>query len=456
MAITINRFQSGLDRVPSFESSADSVCESLPDVPDSPPNRAGILEIDRLLAIGYRGLRFPASLERRYQTDRDPERRRYDLYSHAAGLLCYLSFLISDRLMIPDIFNQAVRLRLFCCVGMLAIFLALRVFGTRRPILRELFIVVVSVTCAYTLVYLARQTHAMWGNFYIAGLVPVVLFINTVTRARFWFAVASSVLILIGAIVALGAQNPIPTTIQYAFLLLLGFSVAFTLYSNYQLEHDDRTAYLLRLRDRLQRARELRLLNRLGDLSRRYQALSLADALTGTSNRRHLNEYLQALWPRMARDNGELSMLLLDVDHFKAFNDTYGHPAGDDCLRKVAGAIRSGLRSPDDFIARFGGEEFVVVLPGYSEQRSAEIGQRIRNAVQALAVPNRGSSAAEVVTISVGVASLRPSTPGSTQEQLIAAADAALYCAKSAGRNQVWCASDICNDAPAPVRRAVA
>jgi two-component system, chemotaxis family, response regulator WspR len=165
------------------------------------------------------------------------------------------------------------------------------------------------------------------------------------------------------------------------------------------------------------------------------QRLTNSDGLTGLSNRRCLDDYMDAEWKRATRDQVPLGVLMIDVDNFKSYNDTYGHVAGDDVLKLIARAIESSLNRPADLAARFGGEEFAVVLPSTSVAGLRILGEKIRMAVEALAVPHTGS-ASKCVTISVGGVMQVPQ-PGEWVKKLIEAADLALYRAKRDGRNRV-------------------
>jgi diguanylate cyclase (GGDEF)-like protein/PAS domain S-box-containing protein len=164
--------------------------------------------------------------------------------------------------------------------------------------------------------------------------------------------------------------------------------------------------------------------------------LSRNDGLTGLANRRHFDEFYQQEWKRALREETPLSLILCDIDFFKNYNDTYGHQAGDDCLRAVAGVLQSGLRRPGDLAARYGGEEFIVVLPGTLQEGALAVAESLRRDVEALAIPHSASAAAPVVTICLGVSTTVPG-PGESPADLLAAADKALYRAKDEGRNRV-------------------
>ncbi len=172
------------------------------------------------------------------------------------------------------------------------------------------------------------------------------------------------------------------------------------------------------------------------ETNRELERLTNVDGLTGLSNRRYFNEYMEAEWKRAARSQSPLSILMIDVDHFKQYNDTYGHIAGDDVLRTLAHTLKQSCRRSTDLAARYGGEEFAVILPETPFAEVGRLGDKLRRAVEALCLPHSASSAGEYVTISVGGATAiaeraEPFFP------LVDAADKALYDAKRAGRNRV-------------------
>ena len=173
-------------------------------------------------------------------------------------------------------------------------------------------------------------------------------------------------------------------------------------------------------------------------LEEELATLALQDGLTGLANRRAFDQTLDREWRRTVRDMSQLSLLLLDLDHFKQFNDEYGHQAGDDCLRSVAAATRSALTLPGDVACRYGGEELAVILSATGAEGATEIAEQVRQAVEALQIPHSGNSAAPVVTVSIGVATALARVGGTMRmpEGLLLSADHALYRAKSEGRNR--------------------
>lgn len=181
---------------------------------------------------------------------------------------------------------------------------------------------------------------------------------------------------------------------------------------------------------------------RLEQLNQELQNLADRDGLTGVANRRRGDIYLKEVWRHLQREQQPLSVIMLDVDHFKAFNDNYGHQAGDDCLVAVANVLQEQLRRPGDMVARYGGEEFMIILPNTDGNGAAMVGEKLRQAIADLAVEHAHSPTASVVTISAGAATVSPDASG-TVEFLLRDADNALYRAKQSGRNQVHSAPAI-------------
>jgi len=166
------------------------------------------------------------------------------------------------------------------------------------------------------------------------------------------------------------------------------------------------------------------------------QRLMNSDGLTGLSNRRHFDEYIELEWRRSLREQSQMSLLMIDVDYFKTFNDTFGHLEGDEALRKVATAIRDASARPSDLPARYGGEEFALVLPNTSPGGARLVAEKLRMTVQALKIPHISPTEGSSLTISIGLSTITP-TAGSNCRELISAADKGLYQAKNNGRNQV-------------------
>jgi diguanylate cyclase (GGDEF)-like protein len=168
-------------------------------------------------------------------------------------------------------------------------------------------------------------------------------------------------------------------------------------------------------------------------------SLAMTDSLTGLANRRHFDELLEREWRRIARESGTLSLLLFDIDHFKLYNDHYGHQSGDECLKKVGHVLAKIARRSGDICARYGGEEFAVILPNIYTERAMQIAESARTDVAAIEIEHVKAEEGRV-TVSVGVASIKPRDPGVKMGDLIEAADHALYNAKRGGRNRTMTA----------------
>lgn len=168
---------------------------------------------------------------------------------------------------------------------------------------------------------------------------------------------------------------------------------------------------------------------------RRLESLSSTDALTQVANRRYLDDFLLAEWRRAQREGGNIGLIMIDIDYFKGYNDNYGHVEGDKCLRRVAQTLKQQVQRPRDLVARFGGEEFAIILPSIQFDGMAVVAERLRHAIEDLAIPNAGSDVNPYVTVSMGLAWCEPRVDDDVMV-LMEAADEALYAAKSAGRNR--------------------
>ena len=167
------------------------------------------------------------------------------------------------------------------------------------------------------------------------------------------------------------------------------------------------------------------------------EALAAIDGLTHIYNRRKYDETLDLEWRRRTRNQNPLSLIMIDIDHFKLFNDNYGHAGGDECLKKVAEALKNALQRPGDFIGRYGGEEFAVIIADSDADGAWHMAETLRQAVVDLNIPHGYSPTGPHVTVSLGVATSRFPESGGSVEELIDAADRMLFASKKNGRNQV-------------------
>ncbi len=182
--------------------------------------------------------------------------------------------------------------------------------------------------------------------------------------------------------------------------------------------------------------RELeKLKHQLEEQNRALERMSVQDGLTGVANRRHFDDKLERAWRRSLRDGTPVSLVMIDVDHFKLYNDLFGHPGGDDGLRAVAKALAGVIHRPDDVLARYGGEEFSAILPATDSAGATQVAEAMRLAVSSLGIPHPKSGSGRM-TISLGVGTMVP-TAAATPTALIELADSRLYEAKRGGRDRV-------------------
>lgn len=211
-----------------------------------------------------------------------------------------------------------------------------------------------------------------------------------------------------------------------ALAFYYGSAMSLGLFVAWQLDEKEKTAFLQAvLIEHETREREA--------MHEKLLRLARHDALTDLANRRELERRLALEWDRLRRDGRPLAVVFADIDHFKSFNDTYGHSAGDECLAKVAATLRGCLLRPADFAARYGGEEFVLVLPDTDAAGAADVARRALEAVDALDIPHAGGELGRV-TLSLGVSVEIPG-PGGSPDRLLDRADQALYAAKHGGRH---------------------
>lgn len=193
----------------------------------------------------------------------------------------------------------------------------------------------------------------------------------------------------------------------------------------------------LRLLQRDEAYRALRVSQKkLSETNLMLQKLATSDGLTGIPNRRQFDDAYSIEWRRSIREKSWLSLVMIDIDYFKACNDHYGHQVGDDVLRKVANALQSCILRPADLVARYGGEEFVVMLPDTDAHGATKLAERMRDRIEKLKIDNQDSEVSDYITISIGTATTVPGNED-LEKSLISSADHALYQAKDEGRNRI-------------------
>lgn len=394
-----------------------------------PRSAISIADIDRVLESGFRLLRFPAPIEARFEADTGATRSRFLLFSGIVTFGVFDLFLIRDRLLLPDIFQTAVIYRLGI-VTPLAIASFVVLWHNPRPWIRESMEAVLTVLIAVGLLYLVTASSSPMAVHAHYSMLLILVFPAIIQRVRFWYALTTSVIVITTYAVAIPHIKFMEAPIVFGAVLTLTTTTMLSLIANWTLERDERRDYLLSLREKL-RAQTLIVANE--ELS----AISMRDPLTGLGNRRLLEDFVGALTGAPDEGLKPAVFMMLDVDHFKRFNDHYGHKAGDDCLKMVAETIRKNLRADSDLAVRLGGEEFLAVLPESTLFDGVQIAERVRADVERHAIEHANSPTAPVVTVSIGVAVVRPDARMDFAEAVMAA-DEALYIAKQQGRNRVW------------------
>lgn len=383
-------------------------------------------------------LRFEPAEEARFVQDGKVARQRHFLVSGVFSLVAFNLFLLSDWMMVPDRFDLALRLRLAVFTPVALFFLVLlwrfRLFMLQLPAaFTEWVVMLGGVFAAMCLVVVLMVTDSPYAGMYRGGLLPILVFGTLVMRFRFHLAVVFCcsliALHLLTVFGAKGEPSPYPELEAPMFLLLVTLSF-YTLAMNFRTEVEERLRF-----QRKERAAVLR--RELEASQARLETLSRQDALTGAPNRRRFDEVAWQCWQRHLQTGEQLAVMLLDVDHFKAFNDHHGHPAGDQCLRLVAKALQDTLADGDGTLARWGGEEFIVLLPHTDEVVAHRVADRLVQSVRALQLRHEASPTRDVVTISAGVALGRPAMDGRDLSAMVALADRALYQAKHDGRDRL-------------------
>jgi len=383
-------------------------------------------------------LRFEPAEEARFVQDCKGERQTHFLVSGIFSLVAFNLFLLSDWMMVPDRFDLALRLRLLVYTPVALFFLVVawrfRDFALKLPAaITEWVAMLGGVFAALCLVAVLMVTDSPFALMYRGGLLPILVFGTLVMRFRFQLAVVFTVCLLgLHLLTVFGAQGvppPYPELEAPMFLLLL--VVAFyTLAMNFRTEFEERQRFRHK-----ERSAELR--RELEASQATLETLSRQDALTGVPNRRRFDEVAWQCWQRHMQTGEQLAVMLLDVDHFKAFNDHHGHPAGDQCLRLVAKALQDTLAGGDGTLARWGGEEFIVLLPHTDEVVAHRVADRLVQSVRALQLRHDASPTRDVVTISAGVSLGRPANDRRDLSAMVALADQALYQAKHEGRDRL-------------------
>jgi diguanylate cyclase (GGDEF)-like protein len=379
-------------------------------------------------------LGFTPEVEARFEADTGAARRRDLSLAGVVGLAVYNMFLFNDLVVRPQVLEVALYWRLGVTTLYGLTVLALIRYDLVPPRWREAGMASCIVVAMVASCMIFRYTTSPGGNYdpFVFGLVFMAG--NIAFALRFREAIVSSTLALSVATAFVLDQATMPSEAKlFALGLMVGTGV-FTVLACYRIEYATRQSYLLILREELRAETALRSADE-------FATISQTDALTQLANRRSLDAALLLYWKRAQKRHKPLAALMVDLDNFKRFNDHFGHQAGDDCLRSVSAAMRASLRE-GDFIARMGGEEFIVLIDAASIASAQAAAERLRRGVEQMAIPHDGIGGQAVVTVSVGIALACP-RPDTDPASLIGAADAAMYEAKRSGRNRWAMAAEV-------------
>lgn len=367
-------------------------------------------------------LGFGGALETSY--DNDHRNRAVQAFQHSSVFILLLYVLLSTGIymLIPP---EEVW-RWFALYGWVGIIIILAGVFSRIPLLDAWFEIYAGFGSFAAVALSVAVTGVMSGELTHVAIMYAIIIIYSVVGLRFKHALFAGWLGgLAGTLLALSLGGRVEWELlhrTYTGTSLLGMFIA------YYAERRDRELYLqTRL---LQAAQE-----RTEEYAGRLDRLSRQDALTGLANRRHFDEEMQQEWRRAARQQTSLAVLMIDIDHFKHYNDTLGHVNGDSCLRKVASVIAAHTRRPGELAVRYGGEEFLLLLPETDREAACLHAQRLLEAFREARIPQAPGLAREFVSASVGVAVAVPGISMLAPGELICAADDALYEAKHAGRD---------------------
>lgn len=366
-------------------------------------------------------LAFPPALETMLEAETGPARARLHALQGLVGLLVYLLYLAADAVLVPDVFPLAATVRAGAVAPLSLLAVA---FLWRNPParLREGAVMAMIVLAGFSTLFIMLASKSPLRDAELATVILLVLYATLVQRLRFPYAAATCGVLLAGSIATVLALAGLAPERMLNTMFLFSAAIGLALVGAWVLEHETRRAYLLQLKQRLAIAT--------------LSELSLHDPMTALGNRRALDVVLAAMVAEAPRAQS-LAAVLLDIDRFKAFNDTLGHIAGDAALRQIAGLLRGSLRDNSDRAFRFGGEEFLLILPHTDLTQAVMLAERLRRAIEAERIAHPGMPGG-VLTASFGVAAMSfDNGDVITVGRLIEAADAALYEAKRAGRNRV-------------------
>lgn len=373
-------------------------------------------------------IKFPDELESYFNEYDMPIRKKRFIIMGLIGLFFYNIFMVGDMLMLPDIYQTAWLIRGVIVTPIAVISLLLLKFNIMRKDADFIASMVIFSIAASILLMLLISNHPNVVHYH-TGILVVITFSNLIMMPRFNYALLFSLAIcLLYVLTALNITLMDKEIVTNSCFVLFA-NTLLTLVGNFHLRLEQRREFLFKLLRQIDSIK-------LEESNRLLEKISISDKLTNLSNRRHFDFTFDKEWKSSLRTNSPISMIFIDIDYFKNYNDYYGHPQGDACLKMIAKALSNSIKRPRDFVARYGGEEFVILLPDIKLSGASVIAEKIRQSIEKLKIPHEVSPRGSFVTISLGVASLVP-TDENEANDLTLYADKALYVAKSEGKNRV-------------------
>lgn len=399
-------------------------------MPGTSIHSLAITEIERLSKKGFQQLTLPEPLESGFEGSTFVLRAQRLWIEGLLAIGFFNVYTVADYFIRGGVSWLPLQIRL-CLVTPIALLVNISMRWSPNKVYRETSIALVSCIIGITHLCLESNTSATSSAYAQVGLIVTVIFVNVVMRLQFMYALSASAVLLVSDLVFIQHDHFLGAPEKLLGITLAICAISMTVVANYSVGREERLGYLMRLRSEIQ-SRELSFLNV------ELQKISYIDSLTGLANRHSYELQFEKLWREAVDSDGCLSAILIDIDHFKITNDTRGHLYGDRVLARVASLLLQSLRCKDDFAARFGGEEFVVLLPGATKEGAMIVAERIRKLVEVAGSPalSEPGSHPRLSTVSCGVATCWPGD-SNCQEDLLDSADKALYQAKASGRNQV-------------------
>lgn len=380
-------------------------------------------------ASAFRLLRFPSSLENDFRQKRIQDSQHIIRSGRGYLVLTMLALFLKNLVMHPDVLSGHHFRLVWLTLLPLTVAVAGIVSGHRIKGIRDRLYPAMLVLGALA-VFAITMSAALVPQPELSGMTAVYV---TVTIALVTFGLRLLLyhylpMMMVSGLLAVLTAGALGSPVQllpflHYYVLFTGVMAGLAAIAEWR----ERKAFLQGLLLDVQT-------RRLQSVNARLEKLARHDALTGLPNRRVFDDELEREWERGRREHKPLSLLFLDVDYFKRYNDALGHAAGDDCLQRIAGALRASLLRPSDLAARYGGEEFVMLLPGTDGHGAEAVARRVAQQLRLLDIAHPASAVSGRVTVSVGIATAVPGA-GVTPAHLLRQADSALYEAKAGGRN---------------------